>query len=248
MQRKSAIGHTGLPFNCPHTEDLANEIIGLMELNSQSRVLDLGCGKAELLTRIVEKFGCTGMGYDTNPNILNLSRDPARGVVSLVVKDMTEFIDDNADTFDAILCIGSIREGQQEATINKFSSFLRKEEVASQTSYLLLGELVWVNSPSVSFLDYLQMKESDYCTLDQLTSICQASGLEVIFSHSQSLETYESKILENIESWASQPENSADPDYDIIVGRSREWHKFSKEQAWSTWEFATILVKYSGVH
>jgi nicotinamide riboside transporter PnuC len=33
-------------------------------------VLDLGCGKAELLTRIVEKYECTGTGVDTNPNLL----------------------------------------------------------------------------------------------------------------------------------------------------------------------------------
>lgn len=243
MQRKSAIGHTGLPFNCPHTEDLANEIIVLMELNNQSHVLDLGCGKAELLNRIVETYDCTGRGIDTNPNILSLSREPTRGVVTLVEKDMTKFIEDNNDVFDAILCIGSIREGQQEATISKISSFLYRDVLAPKNSYLLIGELVWVTSPSECFLDHLQMKESDYCTLDRLITICQANGLEVVFSTSQSLEAYESRILDNIESWACHPGNTADPDYDIIVDRSREWHKFSKEQAWNTWEFATLLVK-----
>ena len=250
MQRKSAIGHTGLPFNCPHTEELANEVIGLMELNSHSRVLDLGCGKAELLTRIVEKYECTGTGVDTNPNILSISREPTQGVMKLLEKDMAQFIEENDSEFEAILCIGSIREGEQDVTIKKLSTFLAKssEEGGSlspqhSTSYLLLGELVWVRPPTTAFLEHLGIKESDYCTRERLCEICLESGLEVVFSTSQSLETYELSILDNIETWAASPGNATDPDYDVIVGKSRDWHKFSKEHAWNTWEFATILVR-----
>jgi SAM-dependent methyltransferase len=245
MQRKSAIGHTGLPFNCPHTEALASEVVSLLELNNQSRVLDLGCGKAELLTRICETYSCRGTGVDSNSAILSLARQPTSGDVQLIEKDMTVFVEDNDSTFDAVICIGSIREGQQESTIAKVTSFLNKGVGVTSTkgSCLLIGELVWVKPPSVEFLDYLGMKETDYCTLEQLKLFCQDNGMEVIFSTSQSLEVYETKILNNIEEWAASPGNSSDPEYDVIVGRSRDWHKFSKENAWHTWEFATILVR-----
>lgn len=244
MQRKSAIGHTDLPFNCPHSQELANELVSLLQLSEQSHVLDLGCGKAELLTQILERYGCKGTGVDTNSNILSLARQPCWGTMQLLEKDMTAFIDENNAAYEGIMCIGSIRAGQQEATIAQLASFLSRRD-DTKRSFLLIGELVWVDgkSPSTEFLDHLGMTESDYCTLDRLIAICQDNGLEVVFSTKQSLEYYETRILANIEEWAARPANVSDPDYDVIVGRSREWHKFSKQHAWNTWEFATILAK-----
>ena len=243
MQRKSEIGHTGLPFNCPHTDDIASEIISLMNLSPDSQVLDLGCGKAELLTRIVERYECRGTGVDSNPAILNKCRQPARGSLELRELDMTEFLHTNETEFDAILCVGSIREGQQEQTIKQLVSMLSTSERSGSSQYILIGELVWINQPSEEFLQYLHMEENNYCSMDRLSELFEENGLEVVFSTSQSLENYETCIHANIESWASDPKNIADVDYDIVVGKSREWHDFSKTHAWNTWEFATILGK-----
>lgn len=215
-----------------------------MQLNEQSEVLDLGCGKAELLTRIAEAYGCQCVGVDSNSSSLSLARQPSRGVVNLVEADMTTFIEENKSEYDGILCIGSIREGQQESTIAKLSSFLKSRgQTSCQGSCLLIGELVWVHTPSAEFLAHMGIEQTAYCTLDQLTAMCQSNGLEVVLSTSQSLEEYETRILQNIEHWGSQSENASDPDYDVIMNRSRSWHSFSKEHAWKTWEFATLLVR-----
>ena len=238
MQRRSVIGHSGLPFNCPHTEEIAHEIIDSLELKASSRVLDLGCGRAELLTRVVESFGCTGIGVDKSKDLLNMARQSSRGSVQLIEKEMLAFLDENDLMFDLIICIGSIPHGAQEETIRKMATLLN-----GVGSVLLIGELVWIKQPSPFFLEHLEIKESDYVSQDVLLSICNRYNMQEIYTNRQGLQNYEMQMLNNIENWASMPENRADPDREFILQKSREWNNFSAKNAWETWEFFTVMAK-----
>ena len=48
----------------PLSEQKVDELVELAHLAPGSRVLDVACGKAELLVRLVERWGASGVGID----------------------------------------------------------------------------------------------------------------------------------------------------------------------------------------
>src|SRR4030043_2135677 len=44
-----------------------DELVGLLRLNQGSAVLDIACGKGELLTRLAERYEISGIGVDLSP-------------------------------------------------------------------------------------------------------------------------------------------------------------------------------------
>ena len=60
-----------------------NIICQLTDLISASKVLDLGCGRGELLCQIVETFGCHGLGIDKDDEILLSMRKVRLGNIEI---------------------------------------------------------------------------------------------------------------------------------------------------------------------
>jgi len=51
----------------PLTEQKLDTLVGLLRLEHGSRVLDIACGKGELLFKLSEKYGIHGVGVDKSP-------------------------------------------------------------------------------------------------------------------------------------------------------------------------------------
>ncbi|MCH7679915.1 methyltransferase domain-containing protein [candidate division KSB1 bacterium] len=51
----------------PTSEARLDELVGLLPLKPGARVLDIACGKAELLLRIAVHHGASGIGVDISP-------------------------------------------------------------------------------------------------------------------------------------------------------------------------------------
>ena len=51
----------------PMSTTKVDELIELLNLKSQSAVLDIACGKGEILTRIAERYTISGVGVDISP-------------------------------------------------------------------------------------------------------------------------------------------------------------------------------------
>jgi ubiquinone/menaquinone biosynthesis C-methylase UbiE len=54
----------------PTSIEKLDELCGLFGLPPGARVLDIACGKAELLVRLAERFGIAGVGVDLSPYAL----------------------------------------------------------------------------------------------------------------------------------------------------------------------------------
>ena len=46
----------------------------LLNLSGEARALDIGCGKAEVLLRLVERYGLQGVGVDLSPGFMREAR------------------------------------------------------------------------------------------------------------------------------------------------------------------------------
>jgi len=72
--RFSTIAHTDHLFLCPLSMDKAEELIDALDLAENDRILDVGCGKGELLVRIVERCAVTAVGLEPNPAFAAIAR------------------------------------------------------------------------------------------------------------------------------------------------------------------------------
>ena len=88
-----------------------DELVGLVELPAGARVLDIACGKAELLVRLAERYGISGDGVDVSPycvadaRALAQRRAPGAGL-RFHEQDGRDFAA-AAGAFDLALCIGA---------------------------------------------------------------------------------------------------------------------------------------------
>jgi trans-aconitate methyltransferase len=238
MQRKSEIAHHGLPFNCPHTLEDANIFIDMLKMPQNAKIIDIGCGRGELLCMLTEAFTASGFGVDSNPILLSKVRSVGKGSVTIIEADLNDWINENSKNgskFDLIICIGSLKEGQQVELTNQMAGLL------NPNGWLIVGELVWVQKPSQHFLDFLEMTEDAHLYLPEFKSHFENLNFEIKYSSVVSIAPYETSLLNNVEKWAAL--NPTDPDAEIILQKSREWNEFSSEHAWVTWEFATIVAQ-----
>ena len=51
----------------PTTVEKLDELIGLLQLDRGASVLDIACGKAEVLVRLAEAYDINGVGVDKSP-------------------------------------------------------------------------------------------------------------------------------------------------------------------------------------
>jgi cyclopropane fatty-acyl-phospholipid synthase-like methyltransferase len=68
--RFSTIAYTTHRFCNPVGETQITTFIDRLALRSNRRLIDVGCGKGEILVRIVDRYGCTGIGIDINEDFL----------------------------------------------------------------------------------------------------------------------------------------------------------------------------------
>lgn len=87
------------------------EIIEILRLPPRSRVLDIACGKAELLVRLAERYAISGVGIDISPFCIRDAR--AKAAARVPGADLT-FIEMDAagydaggTAFDLAMCVGA---------------------------------------------------------------------------------------------------------------------------------------------
>src|SRR5436309_13768527 len=87
----------------------ADEVIGVLELRPLARVLDLGCGKGELLRRIAALYRIEGVGVDSSPELLAEARTRAPPGLRFVEGDLTSFTAEKP--FDLAAAVGASVDG-----------------------------------------------------------------------------------------------------------------------------------------
>jgi cyclopropane fatty-acyl-phospholipid synthase-like methyltransferase len=110
-EKFTTIAHRDHVICNPIGSEKIDRVVGLLDLPALARVLEVGCGKAELLVRLAERYDCTAVGIDLNSTFLTEARARAfdRGVGGHI-----ELIQDDAATarfpgapFDAAMCVGA---------------------------------------------------------------------------------------------------------------------------------------------
>lgn len=271
QSKRSVIGHRGMPFNCPHTEEFVCSLLRDLNLPPQARILDLGCGRLYLITAL-NYFQCAqyyvcmkslhcrgellrravqcgtdavGIGVDNSPEMLAMWPEAPGLQLHQELCDLNDWIDEKLI---------------KSTTTDKFDIIFcigalpsgRQKEIACKLLALLkpkgrlvIGELTWMSEgPSQEFVDYVGVTKDDICSHDGL--VCAlVSGSD---NYDVVLEKDFIQSLEHYETLLLKnveewaSYNSDDEDAKKILSISREWTDFGRRCAWATWGFSTIVV------
>jgi SAM-dependent methyltransferase len=137
----SRIAHGELVLYNPLSEAALDEAIALLALPRGARVLDVACGRAEVLRRVAERYDVEPAGYDADPALVDAA--PAELNVTLAERPPDR-------TFDLVICIAS-----SHAVGGFPDAFGTLHGLVEPGGQLLLGEGYWCRPPTQEYLDAL---------------------------------------------------------------------------------------------
>ncbi len=202
---RSAIAHAGLAFQNPLNEAELDALVERLPLVDGARVVDLGCGKAELLIRILERHDTSAVGVDLSPYFLAEAREEAGRRVPSARLELRE--EDAASTrlepesFDLAIAVGAggIWHGYGEA-LHALALLV------GPGRHVLLGEGYWRREPSDAYLEALGAEREELTDYDGLLAAAREAGLELaeaLHSTEADWDRYERRWAENGERWAA---------------------------------------------
>ena len=186
----------------PLAETQLDEAVGLLGLPREARVLEVACGKGEVLRRIHARFGARGYGYDSDTAAIAAARERAPGLDFLVADAPPP------GPWDLVACVASSH------ALGGFPAALAAlRELAAPGGQVLLGEGYWRRPPSEAYLAALGGASADELPgLPGLLRACEEAALTPLWMSAVSeadWDRYEWRLVLNTERWAA--EHPADP-------------------------------------
>jgi SAM-dependent methyltransferase len=143
---------------------------------ASSRVLDLACGKGELLCRWAQTFGSHGVGVDLSETFLAAARARAAALdvsarVTLVQGDAGAYRAE-AGAFDVACCIGATWiGGGVPGTIELLRRAVRPD------GFLLIGEPFWHDEPPA---EAVAAEDDAFTSLVGMLDLIESAGAELV--------------------------------------------------------------------
>lgn len=241
--RYSAIAHGNMPIWNPIGLDALMALTMHAQLGETSRVLDVGCGRGEVLLSLIEQFGVVAVGVDPSPRATAIAlaeadeRDPGgRLHLQVAAFDPTLFA---PESFDLVICLGASHAcGTVEQTLTTLTKLIRPG------GYLMLGEGYWQQPPSKEYLALLGCSEEELPYLEEFAGLGQAHGLELeaqVVASAEEWEAYEGGYDANMR--AHLQDHPDDPEAEEFRNRLESWTAATEKWGRSTLGFAAGLFR-----
>jgi SAM-dependent methyltransferase len=212
----------------PYSEEkyrLLGEVCGLERDRS---VLDLACGRGEMLCRWAERHGIHGTGVDISEVFFSGAQARAR---ELEVEDRVHFVRGEArdfvrscnEHFDVVSCIGATWiGGGLVGTLREMKKAMRGPE-----SLLLVGEPFWNDEPPEAAVVPLSSTPGMYVSLAETLERFESEGLELIemlLADLDGWDRYEASQWKSVSDWLR-----AHPD-DPEAAELRAWSEANRKR------------------
>ncbi len=222
-QKFSAIAHRDHDYCNPISAAKIERLLDLLPLDETSRALDLGCGRAELSLRIIERFGSTVIAVDNSSLMLDAARERAEwtGALHKLHLDDIDIREFKADpeTFHLTVMMGAGGiSGGMAGVCNRLKGWTKGG------GYVLVGEGYWRAKPHPEYLALLGGIDSQY--LDHRGNVQAGVDAGLIPMHAMTAsmdewDEYEWKYCRSIERYAREMPD--DPDVPAMIERIRRW-------------------------
>jgi len=245
-QKFSSIAHRDHDYCNPISTRKIEQVLDLLPLDGASRVLDLGCGRAELALRIIERFGSTVIAVDHSALMLDAARERAEWTgalhkLHLDDSDIRNFKSD-PETFHLSVMLGAGGiAGGMPGICHQLKVWTR------EGGYILVGEGYWQRKPHADYVAFLGGSDTQY--LDHRGNVQAGIDAGLIPMHAATAspdewDEYEWKYSRSIERYAGeQPE---DPEVPAMLERIRRWRDAYLRWGRDTLGFALYLFYRPG--
>ncbi len=236
-KKLSHIAHSTHTLYNPLSLQKLDRALGLVPLTADSRVVDFGAGRCEVLIQLVERCGCSALAVENDQTFVDLAHHEAALRIPgkrlrIACQEAAKFLDANpACNFDLALCIGATHAfGTYRDTLERLRTCVRPE------GWLLVAECYWRQPPAAEYLRFLECDGSVYATHEGNIRTAEELGLVPLWASVASdddWDEYEWRYRMNVEEYAR--EHPDDPDHDAMLDRIRSWNR-----AYLTWGRSTL--------
>jgi cyclopropane fatty-acyl-phospholipid synthase-like methyltransferase len=199
MPAELAPFHRDLVFMAPLSEERANALVGFLAANLLSGlVVDVGCGWAELLLRVLEASPRSwGLGIDLEPESIEHAMNVARerhlsDRLTLVAGDAKEKMPMSAD---AVICIGASQiwglPVEARAPLNYGAALSAIRSVVEPGAPVIYGEGIWTATPTDAAIAPLANRRDEYLFLPDLLDLADKCGFACVQTHQASLDEWD---------------------------------------------------------
>jgi SAM-dependent methyltransferase len=216
------ITHREHTFCNPMSVQKFEQLIALLRMGPEARVLDIAAGKGELLIRLAERYGMEGVGVDLSPHFIasakkKLGERVPDARLTFLEMDGADYVPEKPESFDLAACIGAswIYGGHRE-------TLKALEKMAAQESWIVAGEPYWRLEPQEAYLEAIEEDRNNYGTHSENAEAGQEFGLELAYtlvSSQDDWDRYEALQWYAAEEWAAK--NQDDPDAAEVLNRVR---------------------------
>jgi len=243
--RYSRLAHRLLPIAAPVDPAVVNEVLGLLPLGADSKVLDVGCGRAALLVDLVAGRGVRGAGVDHDREVLELARAAAaqRGCADRLTLREARALEVEFDApFDLTLCIGASHAlGGQVSMLEGLARW------TAPGGHALWGEGFWRRDPDAAYLAAIGGSKHELLSHHGNAAAARARGWSVIWSATTSdacWDRYEG--LYRLGMARHLAEHPDDPEAAAFRERSESWYDGYLRWGRDTMGFALYLLQRDG--
>ena len=240
-EKFSRIAHSGIAFAAPISEPKIADIEAQVSLSPASRVLDIGCGRAEWLIRLVERYGVDARGVDRSAGAIAEARAEAarripEGRLELLEQDATVF-DAPSASFDLALCVGSTHVlGGYRETLRALGRWVKPG------GHLVIGEGFWQREPEQGYHDSFGGSRDELAMHAENVAVAIEEGLAPLYaavSSPDDWDRYEGRYAGNVERYVL--DHPGDPDGPAMLERIRTWRDGYLRWGRTTMGFALYL-------
>ncbi len=222
MWKFYAVTHRDHVIMNPLSSEALDEVLQLARITANARVLDIGCGKGELLIRLARLGAKTGIGVELSPYTAREARERVRALAPGA--DITILEEDGAtfaaqpESFDVTACLGaSWIFGGHRGTLRALAHWTRPGGL------VLAAEPFWRMPPPPEYLASQELRAEQFGTHASNVTDAVAEGLIVLFARAAEpaeWDRYEGLQWRAAEEWAR--ENPSDADRVEILRKVRE--------------------------
>lgn len=202
----------------PTSRAKLDELVGLLKLNPGSDVLDIACGKGELLTRLAERYEISGIGVDISPYCVTDAEQKLRervpgAQIQILNMDGADYSPDQL--FDLAMCIGAswVYKGHR-GTLSALKTRTKPGAL------ILVGEPFWLKDPDDAYLVAENLTRDMFGTHYENVLVGEDEGLFPLYtmvSNQDDWDRYETLQWYAAEKYAR--DNPDDPDVSEILTR-----------------------------
>ena len=244
MTSHSDVHHYGgLTYWGPISAAKMESLVDFMDLPSSPRAIDVGCGRGELLLRLVERHGASVVGLDQSRAALALAKS---AFAKRAPEANAEWVAGNASdhapvlkSFDLASWIGGpYLGGSLESAIRTLLTWLRPG------GYLLIGHGFWQQPPPPDYLAATGVSADEFGAHYETIVAGEALGLRLqtcAVSDRDEWDRFEGAILSNSERWAH--DHPQDPDPSFRLQQRRDWNLAQQRWGRDTMGFGLYLFR-----